>query len=101
MWNVYNRIESDLPRTNNSLEGWHQAFNKRVAITHPTREKLVKKIKDKQANTEMILEQLALGANIARINKKYSRLNERIKKVHDTYNKDEGLSYLRSIAHNL
>ena len=100
MWNVYDRIGSDLPRTTNSLEGWHQTFNKRVSITHPTFSKLVKKIKDEQASTEFILEQSALGANIEQINKKYIQINERIRKIHATYNKDEGLSYLRAIAHN-
>ena len=87
-----------MPRTANSLEGWHQAFNKRVAITHPSLSKPVKKIKDEQASTEFILEQSALGANIEKINKKYIRINERIRKIHATYNKDEGLSYLRAIA---
>ena len=24
MWNVYNRVEDNLPRTNNSVEGWHR-----------------------------------------------------------------------------
>ena len=101
MWNVYNRIELDLPRTNNSLEGCHYAFNKRVGVTHPTIEKLVKNIKHEQDNVEMTLEQLSLGENIARINKTYRRINERIKKVHVTYNKSTGLDYRSSIAHNL
>ena len=100
MWNVYHRIESNLPRTTNSLEGWHQAFNKRVSVTHPTLSKLVKKIKSEQACTELILEQAALGANVEKVNKKYIRVNERIKKIHATYNKDEGLSYLRAMAHH-
>ena len=100
-WNVFNRIETDLPRTNNSLEGWHQAFNKRVGVTHPSIEKLVKKIKLEQANTEVILEHLSLGEDIARINKKYARINERIKRIHASYDNSTGLTYLRSIAHNL
>ena len=36
LWNVHGRVEQDLPRTNNSIEGWHHSFDLRVAITHPT-----------------------------------------------------------------
>ena len=100
-WNVFNRIETDLPRTNISLEGWHQAFNKRVGVTHPSIEKLVKKIKLEHANTEVILEHLSLGEDIARMNEKYARINEKIKKIHANYDISTGLTYLRSIAHNL
>ena len=26
VWNVYDRVVDDLPRTNNSLESWHKVF---------------------------------------------------------------------------
>ena len=29
IWNVYERIEKDLPRTNNNLEAWHKVFGVR------------------------------------------------------------------------
>ena len=29
IWNVYDRIEKDLPRTNNNLEAWHKVFGVR------------------------------------------------------------------------
>ena len=43
LWNVYDQIHEDLPRTNNSVEGWHNAFNLRVGVSHPTVRKLVEK----------------------------------------------------------
>ena len=36
LWNVYDRVCADLPRSNNSIEDWHHAFADRVAIAHPT-----------------------------------------------------------------
>jgi hypothetical protein len=43
--NVYDWICTDLPRSNNSIEGWHQAFARRVSIVHPTINKLADKIR--------------------------------------------------------
>lgn len=54
-----------------------------------------------QANTELILEQISLGCNVARMQKKYAKVNNRIKKVLPTYNSTNPLVFLRSMAHNL
>ena len=44
LWNVRDRIECALPRTNNSVEGWHRAFDIRISITHTSISKLIRKI---------------------------------------------------------
>ena len=40
LWNVYDGVMADLPRSNNFVEGWHNAFANRVITTHPTIKKL-------------------------------------------------------------
>ena len=35
-WNIFNRVQMDLPRTNNSVEGWHTAFQGSLSCSHPT-----------------------------------------------------------------
>ncbi|CAF2052943.1 unnamed protein product [Rotaria magnacalcarata] len=35
LWNVYDRIIAGVPRSNNAVEGWHNAFASRVSINHP------------------------------------------------------------------
>ena len=35
IWNVYERVLDNLPRTNNSVEGWHHVFDKSVNCHHP------------------------------------------------------------------
>ena len=45
LWNAYDRTIMNLPRSNNSIEGWHNAFAKRVAIVHPSVTKLAEKIR--------------------------------------------------------
>ena len=35
MWNMHERVILDLPRTNNSIEGWHNHIQANVAGHHP------------------------------------------------------------------
>ncbi|KAK9736154.1 hypothetical protein QE152_g12808 [Popillia japonica] len=35
MWNLYQSILEDLPKTNNSVEGWHRGFAERIGAMHP------------------------------------------------------------------
>ncbi|CAF1111966.1 unnamed protein product [Adineta ricciae] len=49
LWNVHDRLISNLPRSNNSIEGWHNAFAQRVSIAHPTIFKLTEKIRVEQS----------------------------------------------------
>ena len=58
MWNVYGRVMSNLPRSNNSVEGWHNAFATRVAIAHPIIKKLAEKIRREQSKFEVDIAQL-------------------------------------------
>ena len=36
LWNMHNRVLNELPRTNNSLEGWHTRFSTMLRETHPS-----------------------------------------------------------------
>jgi hypothetical protein len=58
LWNMYDRVVQDLPRSNNSIEGWHQAFNHRVSIKHPSIIKLTKCIIREQSRFEVDIERL-------------------------------------------
>ena len=35
LWNMYHRTDDELPRTNNSVEGWHRSFQGHIASCHP------------------------------------------------------------------
>ncbi len=101
MWSVNSRVKNNLPRTNNSVEGWHHAFNKRVSVRHPTLSKLIRKLRKEQASNELSIEQVNMGMDISRKNKKYDRVNERLKATVNGYNRENGLQFLKAIAFNL
>ena len=101
-WNVFDRVQDDLPRTNNSVEGWHNAFNRRVSIPHPTFRRLVKKIQQEQGGNEVFIRQLACGFNGSPMKKRYTVINERLKMIVNGYSSTSPvIPYLRAIAHNL
>ena len=103
LWNVHDRVQDDLPRTNNSIEGWHRAFDQRVGITHPTIRRLVNKIRKEQANNEITLVQLSAGVSVRLPKKRYQALNMRLKEIVGNLdlNAESFLNFLRAIAHNL
>ena len=34
LWNMFNRTDDELPRTNNRVEGWHQSFQGDLSVCH-------------------------------------------------------------------
>ncbi|CAF1109324.1 unnamed protein product [Brachionus calyciflorus] len=68
-WNVYERIEKDLPRANNNLEAWHKVFGNDCK-KNPTLHKLINQFRLEQNLTEIILDQINSGDTYKRRNNK-------------------------------
>ena len=45
LWNVRERLFNDLPKSNNSVEGFHQALKSSITSTHPNIWKLCNDLK--------------------------------------------------------
>ncbi|CAF1136196.1 unnamed protein product [Adineta steineri] len=101
LWNMYERVIQDLPRSNNSIEGWHHAFNSRVSIKHPSIVKLTKCILREQSRFEVDIERLRAGAPPEKRKKVYAELDARLKTVTLSYNIADIEDYLNRIAMNL
>ena len=86
LWNVYNRIISNLRRSNNSVEGWHRIFPTRVSISHPTVIKLVETIHREQLNFEIDIAQILQGHEPKPNKAHYRELDERIQHPATSYN---------------
>ena len=84
-WNVFHRVQHDLPQTNNSIEGWHNAFSTRVSISHPTLRRLVKKIMQEQGSNQIVIEQLNAGIVGPPRKKMYDAVNQRLKGIVELY----------------
>ncbi|CAF1111998.1 unnamed protein product [Brachionus calyciflorus] len=60
MWSCHKRTVLGLPRTNNNLEGWHNALQSSIK-THPHLLSFINSIKLEQSNSENLYAQLCSG----------------------------------------
>ena len=101
LWNVYDRICTNLPRFNNSIEGWYQAFAKRAFIVHPTISTLPDKSRREHSKFEIDIVRIRQGCEPKPKKAAHRKLNEQIKQfVDDCPNVDLG-EYLRGVAANM
>ncbi|CAF0936737.1 unnamed protein product [Brachionus calyciflorus] len=63
LWNVFDRVAKDLPRTNNNLETWHKNFENSCK-KHPTVNSLVHQFRLEQNFNDVIIDQLESGLGI-------------------------------------
>ena len=101
LWNVHAQVVEDLPRTNNSVEGWHRGFSHLLSANHPTIWKFIDGLKKEQSLNELKLEQFTAGQPAAEGKKKYRDTSERIKSIVEEYGNRSNIDYLRGVAHNL
>lgn len=102
MWNCYEGVLQNLPKTNNSLEGWHRGFQEQVCADHPNIWKFISAIKKEQSLSEVKIEQYLSGQLPPAGKRKYRDCAERIRRLVLNFVPENGrLEYLRGIAHNI
>ena len=102
LWSCYDRVEKDLPKTNNSVEGWHRGFMQQVSSYHPTIWKFLDALKREQDLNEINLEKINSGQEFKKTSKKYEACAARLKNLVTRFDDTTDiLDYLRGIAHNL
>jgi len=101
LWNVYDLVVGDLPRSNNSIDGWHRVFSTRVSIKHPTVTKLAKCIIREQIKFEMNIERIRVEQEPKPKKKIYATLDSRLKQIVASYNFESINDYLARVAANV
>ncbi|CAM4850658.1 unnamed protein product, partial [Rotaria magnacalcarata] len=101
LWNVYDRIIAGVPRSNNAVEGWHNAFASRVSINHPTIIKLTEKIRREQSKFEIDIAKILQGHEVKTRKLMYKKLDERIERLVSAYDSSQLGQYLSNVAANI
>jgi hypothetical protein len=101
LWNCFDAVLQDLPRTNNSVEGWHRGFSELIGANHPTIWKFIDALKTEQNLNEMKIEQYIAGQLPNPSRRIYRETADKIKSIVADYTNRHILDYLRGIGHNL
>lgn len=100
LWNCYEATLEDLPKTNNSVEGWHRGFSQLLGASHPSIWKFIDGLKKEQSLNEFKVEQYISGQQPPAGRQIYKDTAERIKRIVENYRERPLLDYLRGISHN-
>ncbi|XP_072166773.1 uncharacterized protein [Diadema setosum] len=99
MWNVHREER----RTNNDVEGWHNAFTRMVAKYHPNIWEFINALKKQHASVTAIRLQIEAGQVVGVRQPKYVRLNDRLQLLTARYLNGEipQMHFLQTISHTL
>ena len=97
IWNMYSRDLDYLPKSNNSVEGWHHSFQSNLTSDHPNNWVFPRILQKEQGFQDAIREQMSSGHSSQIQKKKYKDISLRIKNIVATFDNCEILEYLRSI----
>ena len=96
------RIPGNIPRSNNSVKGWHRAFATSVSISHPTVIKLAEKIiLREQSKFEIDIAQILQGHELKSKNGHYGKLDECIQHLATSYKTSQLDQYFKNISVNI
>jgi hypothetical protein len=100
LWNCYDATKADLPKTNNSVEGWHYGFNQLLGAHHPTIWKFINGLQKEQSLNELKVEQYIAGQRPPAGKRIYRDTAEKIKEIVEDYGQRPLFDYLKGIAQN-
>ena len=100
LWNVFERTKHNRSRTNNSIEGYHNAMQSSITNMHPNLWKLISYLKKEEILARKKKCDLDRG-DAEGIKKVYSDINARLQRQVISYNSEQKRDYLHCIAWNL
>ena len=85
IWNMFHRTDNELPRTNNSVEGWHRSFQAHVSSCHPVFWKFLSVLKNEENLMRVSITQHLAGHQPPAQRRRYLDCNRRILTIVDDY----------------
>ena len=99
LWNQCEKALTGSQKTNNSVEGWHRAFQHGMGFSHPTLDKFLSFLRKEQNWAEVKIARRQARKQ-ARKDAKYVNFNELLKTILSNYQNNRILSLLEGLANN-
>ena len=90
-WNIKKRVDEDLPRTNNAVEGFHSALRSSITCKHPNIWKFIAALKKEEELQQTKIIQVNRGDDPAR-KKIYKCIDRQLKTLVNTYDNSNKIS---------
>ena len=101
LWNMFNRTDDELLRTNNSVKGWDRGFQCHVSAYHPVFWKLLSALQKEENMIRISIVQHLTGHPAPPPWQLYLDSSQGILRIQDNYPNRQRLHYLGAIVHNL
>ena len=99
VWKVRERVDDGLPKTNNSVEGWHHAFQLSVNCHYPTVYKLIHHFRAEQENSKQCIQRFLVGKiNQDKSEAKCVQLNKKLQALKPTYGNHSSFGIFKSCS---
>lgn len=104
LWNLFTLLETDVPITNNFIEGWHNGFRIQVGAQRPTIWHFIKSLSREQSLTELkVNKELSGDPQAKRVKVGYKDVKTRIKTIAGNFRETstDVEEYLRRVSYLL
>ena len=101
MWNITQRLANGLPRTNNSVESWHCAFQGSLQSKHLSLWKRIIAIRLENCLQQMVFAQAISGTRPLPKKSKYKRIKLALQTLLEQRDTMPLLDFLRGCSYNL
>ena len=99
--NKFARVQMNVARTNNAVEGWHHGLEATLGVNHPTMWKFLDAMLSKIRYQELEMAQILAGQAVQHHRQQWAQLNRRLATICARYvHGMEYITYLRAIALN-
>ena len=98
LWNLYDRVLQRLPRSNNAVKGWYNAFNNVVGIAHPPGPNLSQKFQAEQHSALLFCRQRELGQPQPKKKCIYQQIDDAFYAIVSDYDNRNAMQYLSDIS---
>ena len=99
LWDVYDRVMNNLPRTTNGVEWWHNAFNRNVGLSHANVWRFFTCLLYEHVTMHLRITQDSAGVPADPPSRTYNVLNQQIQTIVRDYANRNTVHYLRYLAY--